>query len=355
MLQTSNKIKIAIISGARPNFMKVVPLRKEFKKQRMRYFLINTGQHFDKKMSADFFEEFGIRPDYTLRPSKTSEVKQLADIMKGLERVFLKENPNLVIVVGDINSTFIGAFVAKKMGIKLAHVEAGLRSYNKKMPEEMNRVLADHMADLLFASMQEGVENLKKEGITKNVFLVGNIMMDTMEMFLPKVKSAKEDFYFCTLHRAENVDDKTVFSEILNALEIISKDSKIYLPLHHRTKKMAKEFGFLDRINNIFEVTPPLSYRESLYFQKNAKLVLTDSGGVQEETSYLGTPCITLRTETERPITIDSGTNTIGGVSKASILKSYKKKDLRKIKTKIPLWDGKTAKRIVEIIKKNFL
>jgi len=170
--------------------------------------------------------------------------------------------------------------------------------------------------------------------------------------FFPGIKKTSENFYFCTLHRTENVDEKNVFGEILDAVEIISKDAKIYLPLHHRTKIRAKEFGFYTRMGKIFKLIPPVSYAESLYFQKNAKLVLTDSGGIQEETSYLGVPCITLRTETERPVTIEFGTNIIGGISKASILNAYKKTDLRTKNTQIPLWDGNTAKRIVGIIKK---
>ena len=344
--------KIAVIAGARPNFMKATPLCREMAKQKLDYFLINTGQHFSKDMAAGFFREFKIKPNYSLTPSRQSTIRQFADILTGIEEIFNKEKPSLAVVVGDVNSTLAGALTANKMGIKLAHVEAGLRSYNDKMPEEVNRVITDRLANLLFVSEKEAVKNLNKEGITKDIHLVGNIMIDTMELFLNKIKDSAEKFYFCTLHRAENVDDKDIFAEILDALEIIAQDNTIYLPLHPRTKKMAEEFGLLKKINKIFTVLPPLNYRWSLYYQKNAQLVLTDSGGVQEETSYLGTPCITLRTETERPVTVTRGTNTIGGVTARSILAAYRAKNFARKKVALPYWDGRTAERIVAVIKK---
>jgi UDP-N-acetylglucosamine 2-epimerase (non-hydrolysing) len=343
--------KIAIIGGARPNFMKIAPLCRVFKKQKLEFFIVNTGQHFSKEMSQVFFNEFNLRPDYNLQPRRNSVIEQFADIMKGIEKIFLKEKPALVIVVGDVNSTLAGALVANKIGIKLAHVEAGLRSFNNKMPEEFNRKITDHLSDYLFVTAEEGLENLKKEGIVKNVFYVGNIMIDTLKHFLPRVKKTNEKFYFCTLHRPENVDNKKIFSEIIDALEVISKDCKIYFPLHPRTEKMARKFNLLKRMKKNFIILKPLNYLDSLFYQKNARLILTDSGGIQEEASYLGVPCITLRNETERPITLKLGTNTIGGVTKKSILAAYKKKYLKRKNTKIPLWDGKAAERIGNIIK----
>jgi len=351
-MNNANK-KIAIVAGARPNFMKVAPFCHELKKQKINYFLVNTGQHFNKRMAANFFKEFKIKPHYNFKPNRESIVKQFNDIKIKLEKVFKKENPNVVVVVGDVNSTLAGAQVANKLGIKLAHIEAGLRSYNKKMPEERNRVLTDQLSNLLFVTQPEGISNLKKEKIKNNVFFVGNIMIDTAKIFLPRIKKSKEDFYFCTLHRAENVDDKKIFNEILDAMEIIAQDKRIYLPLHPRTKKMVEKFKLLNKINKIFIILPPLSYRESLYYQKNAQLILTDSGGIQEEASYLGIPCLTLRTETERPITVKLGTNTIAGVTKKSILKAYKNKNLNKKKIRIPKWDGKTSKRIIKILLEN--
>jgi len=332
--------------------MKVAPLCHELKKRKLKYFLVNTGQHFSKEMAGDFFREFKISPDYNLQPSIKSVARQIADIKSGLVKIFIKEKPDLVIVVGDVNSTLAGAQVASEMKIKLAHIEAGLRSFNSKMPEEHNRKETDSLSDYLFVTQPEGAANLKREGINKNVYLVGNIMIDTLKIFLPKIKKTKEKFYFCTLHRAENVDNKKVFAGILDAIEEIAKDNRIYLPLHPRTKKMAEQFGFSARLKKVFFVLPPLNYRQSLYYQKNAKLVLTDSGGVQEETSYLGVPCLTLRTETERPITVKLGTNIIGGVSKKSILAAYKRINFKKRNKKIPLWDGGTSARIVKIIKK---
>ncbi len=343
-------MKIALICGARPNFMKVAPLCHELEKRGMDYTLINTGQHFDKNMSQDFFDEFNINPHYHLSPSRETVVKQLTDIMLGLEEIFIKEKSDLVMVVGDVNSTLAGALVANKMGIKLAHIEAGLRSFNRLMSEEHNRVLTDRLSDLLFVTMEEGVENLAKESITENVYLVGNLMIDTLAKFAEQTPVVQEEFYFSTLHRAENIDNKEVFNEILDALEIISKDAPIYLPLHPRTQKMAEKFGLMDKLNKIFKILPPLNYKDAVYYQKNAKLVLTDSGGVQEETSYLGTPCITLRTETERPITVTQGTNIIGGITKESILEAYKKIDMNKKQISIPLWDGKTAERLLELL-----
>ncbi|OHA91075.1 MAG: UDP-N-acetylglucosamine 2-epimerase [Candidatus Zambryskibacteria bacterium RIFCSPHIGHO2_01_FULL_46_30] len=347
------KKKIALIGGARPNFMKIAPLCRKLERRNIPYFIVNTGQHFDSNMAGDFFKEFEIFPNYELHPSRNSVIKQVSDIICGLEKIFISEKPYMVVVVGDVNSTLAAALVANKMNIKLAHVEAGLRSHNKQMPEEFNRVMVDHISDILFVTSEGGVLNLEEEGITENVFFVGNIMIDTIKMFVKNIDLSKETFYFCTLHRAENIDNKRDFQNILNALEVISKDEKIYLSLHPRTKKMAEKFGLSRRLNQIFSILPPLSYKESLFYQKNAKLVLTDSGGIQEETSFLGVPCITLRIETERPVTVEEGTNTVGGVSRDSILKSYRNKKLVRKKTNITKWDGKAAKRIIDIILKS--
>ncbi len=347
--------KIAIVCGARPNFMKVAPLCKTLKEKCVEYCLINTGQHFDFEMSQAFFDEFNIKPDYNLSPSKISAIKQFSDIICDLERIYQKEKIDLVVVVGDVNSTLAGAIVANKLNIKLVHIEAGLRSHNKSMPEEHNRVMVDHISDFLFTTTEDGNKNLKKEGIQDGMYFVGNIMIDTLTSFLPQVKSANEDYYFCTLHRAENIDNKEIFLNILEALEEISRENSIYLPLHPRTKKMAEKFNYIDKLRGIFDILPPLSYADSLFYQKNAKLILTDSGGIQEEASFLGVPCITLRKETERPITVELGTNSIGGVSKGSILDEYGKKRLVKKNITIPLWDGQANLRIFNIIKKSLL
>jgi UDP-N-acetylglucosamine 2-epimerase len=345
--------KIAIIAGARPNFVKIFPLASALRKNKISYFIINTGQHFSKEMSVDLLREFSLVPNYNLKPDAKTSLRQFSDILIGLEKIFIKENPSLVIVVGDVNSTLAGAITAKKLNLKLAHVEAGLRSHNLRMPEEYNRMITDRLSDLLFASSKSDIDNLKKENIFNNIYLVGNIMIDTLVFFSKKIKAVRkpEKFYFCTIHRAENTDNKKVFREIIDALEIISKDCKVYLPLHPRTQKMALKFGLYKRLSKIFSLLPVLNYEESLYFQKNAKLILTDSGGIQEEASFLGTPCLTLRTETERPITVKFGTNILAGVTRESILRAYSKKKSLRSKTKIPFWDGKTSERIVKILK----
>jgi len=341
---------IAIVAGARPNFMKVMPLTKELKKRNIAFSLINTGQHFDTNMAGTFFEEFDLTPDVSLSPARDNAEQMLRDIETGLTNIFQKISPSLVVVVGDVNSTVIGARVANTLQIPLAHIEAGLRSYNDLMPEEHNRVETDKRSDFLFVTTEEGVENLAKEGITEHVYMVGNVMIDTLKEFEPDIKTTDEKFYFCTLHRGENVDNKERFTSMLDALEIIAQDAKVYLPLHPRTKKRAEEFGLMSKLQSIFELLEPLSYSQSLFYQKNAELVLTDSGGIQEETSYLGTPCLTLRTETERPITVTMGTNTIAGVSKEGILAAYKSKAREHVPTDIPLWDGKASERIADLI-----
>lgn len=341
---------VSIVCGARPNFMKVAPLCHELEKRGMLFNLINTGQHYDENMSDSFFRSFKIRPNITLTPSRETVVKQFADIMVGLEAAWLAEMPCLVVVVGDVNSTLAAALVANKLKIKLAHIEAGLRSFNREMPEERNRVLTDRLADLLFVTMEEGIANLKREGIEENVHLVGNLMIDTLSMFASEAPSTDERFFFCTLHRAENIDHPKRFEEILNALEEIGKDVPIYMPLHPRTKKMAESFGLMTRLERIFKLLPPLAYPDSVYYQKNAALVLTDSGGVQEETSFLGVPCLTLRTETERPITVTMGTNTIAGVTREGIIRAYREKKLERKDVAIPFWDGKSAERICDML-----
>jgi UDP-N-acetylglucosamine 2-epimerase (non-hydrolysing) len=330
--------------------MKLAPLIWRLREQGVSHFLVNTGQHFDPEMADNFFQEFDIKPDYNLRPQNTSVVEQLGEIMVGLQKIFFQEKPDLVVVVGDVNSTLAGALVANKMGIALAHIEAGLRSYNYEMPEEHNRRLTDSLADILFTTSEEGEENLRREGVRGKVFFVGNLMIDTLANFAKKVNGVSGDYFFCTLHRAENVDNEKNFNSILEALAVISQDAKTYLPLHPRTKKMAAKFGLLPKIEKIFTLLPPLGYSDSIAYQKSAKLVLTDSGGVQEETSFLGVPCLTLRTETERPITVEKGTNTLAGVDTDGILAAYAKKKIDKKKTSIPLWDGQAAERIVQIL-----
>lgn len=347
--------RIALVGGARPNFIKLAPLYHGLKKEKLPFFLVNTGQHFDKAMAGQFFREFDMKADYELKLMSKTAVGQIAEIMVELEKIFDKERPAVVIVPGDVNSTLACALTANKMKIPLAHIEAGLRSHNGLMQEETNRILTDKLSDWLFVTEESGIENLKKEGLTEGVILIGNIMIDTLVMFLPKARTSAEKFYFATIHRAENVDNKEIFNGILDALEIIARDLPIYLPLHPRTEKMAKKFGLMSRLRKIFKLLPPLSYQETIFYEKNAKLVLTDSGGVQEETSFLGTACLTLREETERPITVSLGTNIVAGVAKETILEGYRKISSSigsKKDVQIPFWDGKASERIIKEIRK---
>lgn len=342
---------IVLVVGARPNFMKATPLVRAFRSRKVPYHLIHTGQHYDTNMATRFFQEFRVRPDTRFTLTSSTSAAQLAEIVSKLETVFLRLRPRMVVVFGDVTSTLAGALTAERMHIPVAHVEAGLRSYNNLMPEEANRRLTDHCASLLFAPSREDRERLHGEGIRKGVHVVGNIMIDLLAQEAKQVEAKKESYYFATLHRAENVDRKEVLAELIHTLETIGKDAPIYLPLHPRTAKMAKKHGLLKRLSSAAHLLPPLSYHDSVAYQKSARLVLTDSGGIQEESSFLGVPCLTLRTETERPITVSKGTNVVGGIKYASIMRAYRSlHPLKRRTTNIPLWDGKTAERIADIL-----
>lgn len=342
--------KIALIGGARPNFMKLAPLFRALKKMNANFITINSGQHFSDNMSKQFLDEFEIKIDYNINPRSQSIGQQMADIVMSLEDILLQEKIDLLIVFGDVNATLLSALTAKKIGVKVAHVEAGLRSGNEKMSEETNRIITDQISDFLLVPSEEAIDNLKRSNARGQIVLVGNIMIDNVHHFLPQIKNSEEEFYFCTLHRPENVDHLENLLPILEALEIISQDKKIYLPLHPRTKKNAENFGLLGYLQKIFHILEPISYKESLYYQKNAKLVLTDSGGIQEEASVLKTPVLTLRDETERPITVSHGTNIIAGTAKNTIIAAYRRVNFDKKEVNIPLWDGQTAERIIKFL-----
>jgi len=363
---TSN---ILIIGGARPNFMKIAPLIKELKNQKMEYKLIHTGQHYDYNMSKIFFDNLGIsKPDYFLNVGSGSHAFQTAKIMIEFEKVILKEKPKLIIVVGDVNSTIACALVAKKLLIEVAHIEAGLRSFDKKMPEEINRKLTDQLADYLFVTEESGLLNLKNEGIdSRKVIFVGNIMIDNL---IKNLEMARENNYYkeldlirdsyglVTIHRPSNVDTKKDLERVIETLNYIQLKIKIVFPIHPRTRKNLKNFNLEEELNkpNIV-ITEPLGYLEFLNLMMNAKFILTDSGGIQEEASYLKIPILTLRQNTERPITIEKGTNTLIG-NDFNKLKMYVDKilsDSYKKGQDIEKWDGKTSQRIVEIIKNKVL
>lgn len=365
-----------LVAGARPNFMKIAPIIRALErkqnpkyKENLKWKLVHTGQHYDYKMSEAFFDDLDIpSPDYFLNAGSGSHAEQTAAVMVEFERVCVLEKPDIVIVVGDVNSTLACSITAKKLNIKVAHVEAGLRSFDMTMPEEINRIVTDSISDYLFVTEKSGVENLKNEGKnTQRIFFVGNIMIDTLRYSLKKIKSGKTlglknsikegtpNYAVVTLHRPANVDDAEKLKDILLALKEIANDLDVYFPIHPRTEKNIRNFGLDSLISSPkIHVIPPQSYIEFLSLWKNAVLVLTDSGGLQEETTAIGIPCFTLRENTERPITIEEGTNTLVGTKAKGILKEYCtfKNGIRK-RGKIPeLWDGKTAERIISVLLK---
>jgi len=363
------KMRIINVVGARPNFMKIAPLMAEYKKHdKIEPLLVHTGQHYDEEMSNLFFRELEIpEPDINLEVGSASHAVQTAEIMKAFEPVVSDYKPDIVLVVGDVNSTIACGLVAVKLGVKLAHVEAGLRSGDRSMPEEINRILTDSISDLLFCTEQSGVDNLLKEGIAKDkIYLIGHVMIDTL--LKNKAKAGKstiidelkakgcldgDGFAVLTLHRPSNVDDPKVFARILDALKVIQMDLPIIFPVHPRTRKNLAATGLHKQVEAMpnLHLMDPIGYLDFLKLTSNTRLILTDSGGIQEETTILKVPCITLRDNTERPVTAELGTNQIAGTRTDGILAAYKKAlDNRWEKTQIPpFWDGEAASRIVSI------
>lgn len=360
-------IKVMCVCGARPNFMKIAPLIHAFKKTGgFETFLVHTGQHYDENMSRLFFDELNIpKPDINLEVGSGSHAQQTAEIMKRFEPVVLEHKPDYVLVVGDVNSTIACGLVAKKLGVKLIHVEAGLRSFDWTMPEEINRVLTDRISDLLFVTEQSGVDNLCKEGIDSNkVHLVGNVMIDTLlankekaekSDILEKMGLKKKGFSVITLHRPSNVDDIANLSKIIAAFEVIQKDLKLIFPIHPRTMRNIEGSDLKCRVNAIENLIliEPVGYLDFLKLTANAAVVITDSGGIQEETTILRIPCMTLRENTERPVTITEGTNRLVHIDTEDILKHYNeiKSANYSAKGKSPqFWDGKATQRIAEVL-----
>jgi len=362
------KYKIIIVVGARPNFMKAAPIYQEFKKYpEIETLLIHTGQHYDKNLSKVFFDDLKLpRPTFHLGVGSASHSIQTARIMTEFEKILMKEEPNLIMVVGDVNSTLACALSAAKYRCLrkvyqplIAHIEAGLRSFDWRMPEEINRKLTDALSDLLFTTEPQANDNLLKEGVEPNrIFYVGNVMIDSLLRFraqaknskiLKKLKLKKNSYALLTMHRPGNVDDKADLKNIIQALGKIANSIKIVFPVHPRTQKMLKRF----RIKvNFLKLISPLGYLEFLKLMIEAKFVLTDSGGIQEETTVLGIPCLTLRENTERPITVSVGTNIIVGKDPQRIISESKKiLNGKGKKGSIPeFWDGRTAERICKIV-----
>jgi UDP-N-acetylglucosamine 2-epimerase (non-hydrolysing) len=360
-------IKIICVCGARPNFMKIAPLMRAFKENGgIDAFLIHTGQHYDENMSRLFFDELNIpKPDINLEVGSGSHACQTAEIMKRFEPVVLKHKPDYVLVVGDVNSTIACGLVAVKLGVKLIHVEAGLRSFDQTMPEEINRILTDRISDLLFVTEQSGVDNLLKEGIDSGkVHLVGNVMIDTLlanrtkagkSDVLKRLKLTKGEYAAITLHRPSNVDDMTRFGEIVTAFETIQKEIKLVFPIHPRTRNNIKKTSLENRVKAMENLLllEPVGYLDFLCLMSNAALVMTDSGGIQEETTILGVPCMTLRENTERPVTLTEGTNRLVHITSDDILRNYREIMARRdvYKPRVPkFWDGKAAERIAQRI-----
>ena len=361
-------IKVLNIVGARPNFMKIAPVYAEMKRRKTEFepLIIHTGQHYDEKMSEAFFNDLGMpKPDVYLGIGSDSHAAQTARIMLEFEPIVLEYKPDWVLVVGDVNSTIACALVCSKLGVKIAHVEAGLRSYDRTMPEEINRILTDSISDLLLTPSPDGNENLKKEGIADfKVKLVGNIMIDSLFRNLEIARSSKiretlevsqSNYAVVTLHRPSNVDDKETFEGLLDALIKISEKLPIIFPAHPRTKSRVEEFHLLEKISNSkIKLIEPLGYLDFIRLFSGAKLVLTDSGGLQEETTALKIPCLTLRENTERPITIEMGTNVLVGTNSQNIIDAaYKIIDNPNSSEEAkvpPLWDGKTAIRICDAL-----
>lgn len=358
-------MKILHVVGARPNFMKAAPVMEAIEEltdaQQM---LVHTGQHYDRNMSQVFFVELGLpKPDINLEVGSASHAVQTAEIMIRFEEVVLAEKPDWVLVYGDVNSTVATALVSAKLHIPVAHVEAGLRSFDRRMPEEINRLLTDQLADLLFTPSADGNENLAREGVASGkIKLVGNVMIDTLVRLLPRAEARWPElqkhwnlsrYGLVTLHRPANVDNLTMLQRIVRTLDAISQDLPLIFPVHPRTRERIHNSDSQLSLNNShLTFTDPLGYLDFLALQKHATLIITDSGGIQEESTFLGVPCLTVRENTERPITVTMGTNTL----------VYQDMDLlcREVEAILdgagksgeipPLWDGKTGERIAEVL-----
>jgi UDP-N-acetylglucosamine 2-epimerase (non-hydrolysing) len=350
----SDPIRLAMIAGARPNFMKIAPLMAAFTNDKeFETILIHTGQHYDQNMSENFFRDLRIpNPHYRLEVGSGSHAQQTADIMQRLEPVLIQEQIGGVVVVGDVNSTVAGALVAAKLGMAVIHAEAGLRSFDRTMPEEINRLVTDSISDLLLVTEESARVNLLKEGHdAHDIVLVGNLMVDSLRLNLKealgadtseRLKIGSDPFGLITLHRPANVDDNAKLAEILSALQIISEEIPLYWPVHPRTRAKIESLNLPLRIH----LLDPLGYRDFLHLQVKAAVIFTDSGGIQEESTVLGTPCLTLRDNTERPVTVKSGSNRLAGTMQESILLAWEKtRETPRSGSVPPFWDGKAGER----------
>jgi len=358
---------LVAVVGARPNFMKMAPVLREARAcPGMDVTFVHTGQHYDDEMSEVFLQDLNLpQPDARLEAGSGSQAQQTARVMVAFEEFLAQRKADMVIVGGDVNSTLACSLVASKLRIPIAHVEAGLRSFDRTMPEEINRVVTDLLSELLFTTCDDANANLEREGIpNEKVFFVGNPMIDTLMAYLDRaletdihkrIGVAEGDYALLTLHRPSNVDKQEVLSRLFDALEWVQNRMKLLFPAHPRTSERIRDFGLsptLCAMPNV-HVLPPLRYMEFLSLMARARLVLTDSGGIQEETTILGVPCVTLRWNTERPVTIREGTNVLAGNDPSRIITAVRNilDGSKKRSARPKLWDGKAAKRIVGVLK----
>ncbi len=366
------KHRILMVAGARPNFVKIAPLAAAFRKHRADFetILVHTGQHYDYAMSESFFQDLAIpKPDEHLGVGSGSHAVQTARILESFEPVLLKHRPNVVLVVGDVNSTIACAMAAAKLGVKVAHVEAGLRSFDTSMPEEINRVLTDRISDFWFVSEPSGVRNLSREGVeSERIDWTGNVMIDALVANRPAIRRSgildrlgvrTGGYGVLTLHRPINVDDPRAFARILGVLETVAKKTRLVFPIHPRTLANAKRFGLDRRLKRIpgLVLCDPLGYLDFLRLIGSCAFALTDSGGIQEETTYLRRPCITLRPNTERPVTLSMGTNVLAGEDPSAVPALVDRALAGRWKRGLvpPKWDGRAAERIVSALDRRLL
>jgi UDP-N-acetylglucosamine 2-epimerase (non-hydrolysing) len=357
-------VKILSVVGTRPNFMKLAPVARELESRPgVQHIIVHTGQHYDDAMSDDFFDDLEIpSPTYALGVGSGTHTETTAAVMSKLEPVLAFERPDLVLVYGDVNSTVAAALAAAQRGIKVAHVEAGLRSGDRTMPEELNRLVTDHVADLLLAPSPDAVDNLRHEGIDGGkVHFVGNVMIDSLIRALPRARQERRwrtgnsdgPYVVTTLHRPSNVDDPDKLRDLIGSLEELSREATVLFAMHPRTKRRLEEMQLRPNGGGDLRVMEPLGYLEMLGLVASASLVITDSGGLQEETSFLGVPCLTVRENTERPITVSQGTNALVPAERTELLGNARQALGRtgpRMRPVIERWDGHAAERIADVV-----